>query len=272
MLDSWLDSVLKLIFTPFLEPRFWYVWLIFVAIAALILIYFGFTVIQSIKAVILLLIVPIVPSIVFATAAPLIAIATILLDPGNFFVCLSVLSLAWIYCRFRRNRFTEAIGETLRPWLFGMAIVAFVYILAVELLPRSEWPALFAMESAASNCEMLVERLLPSSGYVNLGLFALLFAVSFLSPIAARWSGRVKKTIDGTKTVVAVLAVFTSFTFFGEAQSQRFKSATAEEKYARLRDQSDAAAKLALGLRISENTDAEIANTTQFINSVYRGV
>jgi hypothetical protein len=152
-----------------------------------------------------------------------------------------------------------------------MAIVAIVYIIAFETLIRSEWKVLFFIESAASTCEIFLERVLPSSGYVNFGLFGLFLCANVLSPSTVRWSGRIEKTIARAKSLAAVLAVFTSFTFFGEQQSPLFTRAVAEEKYARLKDQSDTAAELIIALRISKNIDSEIADATEFIDSVNLG-
>ena len=134
-----------------------------------------------------------------------------------------------------------------------MTIVAIIFLAAREWLPRAQWPWLFSLEVTASRCEITLEKLLPHSLFVNLMLLATLFAVNLLHPAWEMWTTRFRKAISLAKTVATVLAVFTSFTFFGYGQADAFLEATAEEKYERLKDQSTAVAELFLAARLSNS-------------------
>lgn len=74
------------------------------------------------------------------------------------------------------------------------------------------------------------------------------------------------------KPIIAVLSVFTSFTFFGAEQAGKMLEATAHEKYERTKDQAIARSELILAARVSEAPTAEAEDVKEFLNAVYAGV
>ena len=193
----------------------------------------------------------------------------ILLDPNLFWLTLPLMIVTWCYCQFNPNRFLKVIAKTLRPWLFGMIIVGAIFIAAREWLPRAQWSSIFWLENAASWCEVTLHKLSPYPLPVNVSLLVVLFTVNVYYPAWRPWTRRFEKGMSIAKACVGVLAVFTSFTFFGSGQASVILEKTAEEKYARLKEQADARADLILAARLSENTEEEARNTKEFLDAVY---
>lgn len=69
-------------------------------------------------------------------------------------------------------------------------------------------------------------------------------------------------------TAIAVLSVFTSFTFFATGQGSIINKATAEEKYERVKDQANSVACLIIGARITEDAKAEAKVASDFVTTV----
>jgi hypothetical protein len=78
--------------------------------------------------------------------------------------------------------------------------------------------------------------------------------------------------MSGAGSIAAVLAVVTSFTFFGAGQTSILLNATAQEKYDRLKKESTAVAQLILAARVSEDPKSEAQTTHKFLNAIYNKV
>jgi hypothetical protein len=200
------------------------------------------------------------------------AMGTTTPDPNRFWGALLLLTMLWLFCRRSTNRLTKVIAKTLQPWLLGMLIVGLAYLVATAWLPQAQWPWLFYVEKAAIWCELTLKKVLPESIVANIGLLVLLFSINVLHPTWKTWTGRLQKVISGTQSVAAVLAVVTSFTFFGAPQSAILVKAIAQEKYNRVKEESTAVAQLILAARISEGREAEAQTTKEFLNVVLAGV
>jgi len=164
------------------------------------------------------------------------------------------------------------VAKTLQPWLLGMLIVGVAYLAATAWLSQAQLPWIVTIDKAAIWCELKLKKVLPESIVANIGLLILLFSINVRHPTWKTWTGRFQKVISGTRSVAAVVAVVTSFTFFGAAQATLFVKATAEEKYNRLKDESTAAAQLILAARVSEDREAEAQTVKKFLGAVHDGV
>jgi hypothetical protein len=193
-------------------------------------------------------------------------------DPNHFWVALLVLAMFWLICRRSTYRLTKVIAKTLQPWLLGMLIVGVAYLAATAWLRQTQWPGIFIIEKAAIYSEVKLKEVLPESILVNIVLLVLLFSINVRHPTWKTWTGRFQKVISGTRSLATVLAVVTSFTFFGTAQAALFVKATAEEKYTRLKDESTTVAKLILAARVSEHREAEAQTVKKFFEAVRDGI
>jgi hypothetical protein len=97
------------------------------------------------------------------------------------------------------------------------------------------------MEKVASRIEIALDKVLPDSAIVNVVLLTMLFAITGFQPSWKKFTLQFQKSLSGTKITIAILAVFTSVTFFGDGQLGAVKEATAQEKYDRLSSPNDRA-------------------------------
>jgi hypothetical protein len=201
-----------------------------------------------------------------------IVILQFLFDPHYIWVGLPVFAIVWFLCRSSSSKFYKAVAETLLPWLIGWAIVGVTFFITWMWLPKAQWSWIFFTEKAASWIEIALDKVLPHSGIANASLLAVLFAINVLRPSWKRVTQQFQKILSGTKTALAIVAVFTSVTFFGDGQLGAVKEATAQEKYDRLIHQTTARADLMLAARLTENVAPESRDVHNYLDAVYAGV
>jgi hypothetical protein len=192
------------------------------------------------------------------------------LDPQLLLLQLAAVGILWVSWRWSASRFKKIIAETIQPWLFGMSIVGIAYFSFTQWLPRADWHHIFAVETLLSRLELTLKATLPSSISANLALLAIVFALNVYRPTWKTWTGRLQKGLSITKAVAAVLAVVTSFTFFGVRQAGAVLELSAEEKYERLKDESIARSELILSARLSSEHEAETVKA--FLDAVHHTV
>jgi hypothetical protein len=195
-----------------------------------------------------------------------------LLDPQHFLLALPIIAIVWFFYHRSSSRFKKTIAKTLQPWLLGMAIVGAAYLAVSAWLPQTQWPWIFRIETAASWCEVALNKILPESIFFNLALLLLILSINLLQPTWKTWTGRFEKVISKTHSIASVLAVVTSFTFFGAGQAAVLVKATAQEKADRLKDESTALGELILAARVSEDRKVEAQATRDFLDAVHAGV
>jgi hypothetical protein len=189
-------------------------------------------------------------------------------DSYSFVLQVALVAIAWGCCHLSSYWLAQAVAKTLLPWLIGMSIVLVIFLGAKEWLPRSEWFWLDRLETEASHTEVLLKKLTPYPFIQSLGLLLVLTILNVRRPTWKPWSKRFKKALSMSAKAIAVLSVFTSFTFFATGQASIIKKATAQEKYERVKEQAKAAASLILAARITEDAKAEAKSTNDFLTAV----
>ena len=201
-----------------------------------------------------------------------IVILQFLFDPHYIWLGLPLFAIGWFFCHFSSSKFYKTIAETLLPWLIGWAVVGLMFLITWMWLPKAQWSWIFFIEKAASRVEVALDKVLPHSAIVNTALLAVLFSINVLRPSWKKFTLQFQKILSGTKTAVAIIAVFTGVTFFGDGQLGAVKEATAQEKYDRLIQQTTARADLILAARLTENVSAESRDVHNYLDAVYAGV
>ena len=84
--------------------------------------------------------------------------------------------------------------------------------------------------------------------------------------------GGFRKGLDIAHKIAIGVAFFCGVTFFGAGQAGPVLDSTAKERYERLKDQSDAATKLSLAARITNEQSQETQNVHELFNSIQRAV
>ncbi|MEJ1961775.1 MAG: hypothetical protein WDO56_09585 [Gammaproteobacteria bacterium] len=108
--------------------------------------------------------------------------------------------------------------------------------------------------------------------WVNVALLLGFFALNVRKPEWKPWSDRAEKSIARLGAITAILAEFTSFSFFSIGQSGLLLKATADEKFDRLKNRSIALAELMLTARMTQNTESEKTATLHYLDTMYAGV
>jgi hypothetical protein len=231
---------------------------------------------NSRKRVILLLGLLLTPCLLFLPLVLTVSVAIFsvlfgwIFDPRLLLLQLSFVAVFWFLWRWSSSDVKKLIAKSIQPWLFGMSIVGAAYLATILWLPRAHWSNIFAVETFLSRYELVLKAILPASLGANLGLFALFFALNIFRPSWKRWTGRFQRAISLTKSISAVLAVVTSFTFFGVRQAGAIKELTAEEKFERLKNENVARAELILAGRFGTEQEAETIK--QFLGAIHDAV
>lgn len=191
-----------------------------------------------------------------------------LFETYSFALQLGFLAVAWAWCHFHPHWLAQAVAAPLLTRLIGMLIVLAIFLGLKEWLPGSEWSSIIWLETESSRIEIFLEKLTPYPFIQSLGLLLVLTILNIRYPTWKPWSKGLEKALSTCAKAIAVLSVFTSFTFFATGQSNIIKKATAEEKYERVKDQANACARLIIGRRLTEDTKAEAKTANDFLAAV----
>jgi hypothetical protein len=228
-------------------------------------------------------------SIIFAFSPLLLGVALIFLfgaiivpaglimvvyDPKNLWVGLPVTFCLWLYCHWRgkNNDLAKAIAATLAPWLVAMTVAESMFLAALAWLPRTEWHWLYLTGWAASEVDLLFAKILPSSVLVNLGIIAILLGFNICLPRLTFLTKGFQRLITIAHKIAVGVSFFCGITFFGAGQASAVADSTAQERYDRLKDQSDSAAQLSLAARITDDLTQETTNIHDLFDSIHQAV
>ena len=189
-------------------------------------------------------------------------------DSYSFVFQVALVAIAWALCQLHSHWLAQAVAKALLPWLIGMSIVLAIFFAAKEWLPKSDYASIVRLETGASQVEEVLDKLFPYPFIQSLGLLIVLTTLNIRYPTWKPWSSKLEKALSiGAKTI-AVLSVFTSFTFFATGHGNIVAKATAKEKYERVKDQANACASLIIGARLTEDAKAEAKSTRDFLDAV----
>lgn len=142
-----------------------------------------------------------------------------LFETYSFALQLGFLAVAWAWCHFHPHWLAQAVAAPLLTRLIGMLIVLAIFLGLKEWLPGSEWSSIIWLETESSRIEIFLEKLTPYPFIQSLGLLLVLTILNIRYPTWKPWSKGLEKALSTCAKAIAVLSVFTSFTFFATGQS-----------------------------------------------------
>jgi hypothetical protein len=201
--------------------------------------------------------------------------ATVLLRElvKHFYATLLVLSLIWAASRLWPRPWLKVVAAACVPWIIGMGSLAVIVQGTRLLLPAADWPLLFRIQTFAGSAQAFLKAVTPGGWITQLSLTFVALALGLGAPGLAVWVPRVKKALSWSGKVAAVLAVFTTYSFFGTAYgASAIVQFTKEEGKRRVHDDAQALAEQQIATRIRQDPAAEARALNQYFAAIVEGV
>jgi hypothetical protein len=190
-----------------------------------------------------------------------------------FYPTLALFTAAWAYARFfAKGPRWRWLADSLFPWVAGMGALAVIVESVRLFLPRADWPWLFRIQNAAHTAEGVLKHLEPGRLDLQVPMLLAVFTAGLALPWVAPWLPAFKKGLGIAHKVVAVLAVFTSFTFFGAQQAGDLVQFTKSETYKRVKPDATALAETAIAARLAQDPAAETKMVHDYFDAIEAGV
>jgi hypothetical protein len=191
----------------------------------------------------------------------------------HFYPTLGVLCAVWAASRLWPRAWLRVVAAACVPWIIGMGSLVVLVQGTRLFLPAADWQMLIRIQTLAGSAQDFLKAVTPGGWITQLSLTVVALALGLAAPSLAVWAPRVRKALSWAGKVAAVLAVFTTYSFYGASYgTSGIVAFTKEEGRRRVQPDARALAEQQIAERIRRDPAADARALNQYLAAVAEGV